>query len=627
MDSLRQLEDFAQILNLVDLTRPLPPLGGWAASADYIKRIYQSLQDLLEQFDSIQILECGSGVSTILVGAFLRRYAPNSRLISLEHDHNYFLQTRRELQAHGLTGLVDLHFAPLRPYELEGGIWSWYTLPPLEPDSIHLLLVDGPPMALQPLSRYPALPLLNPFLHQEFQLLLDDGAREEERKVVERWEREYPLRARYEESEKGLFAITPLRPRYRPLVSVAMPTFNRGPLLAQALESLFAQHYENFEVIVVDDGSSQDLEPFIAPYRLDPRFRLIRNDTNRGSGYSRNRCIQEAQGEYILWFDDDDLIHPATLLNYLSLLEELDQEPDVVYGELRFFGSSQGRFQPLDYFKSNGAFQYLILKEPGSPIPNPFTLVRRELYQRVGGYDEEFTRAQDYEFWARVSLEGVVKKFDGFVGSYRVHERNNFGRFDLLSADRSFESLVKRRHLWHLWDRDLLSHRGLVTGFMEGAKKILDYFHFLYYGLHHHDDPPYRELFEIALKMGNFSLARKMAKEARDSTLLSQLAQVQELTSTLLANPKQELLVPLQERFPQSWLTFYLMALLSQDSTQAKSFARGAFLANPFDPRSLELMERLGLGREAQEALDRLVRIETPLEEGKEPFIEEFFHG
>lgn len=135
------------------------------------------------------ILELGSGSSTVLFAASLRANG-SGRVIAVEHDPEHARQTEALLEQAELSDRAEVVLAPLKDLPLNGGTFQWYDLQPLIKgltDKIDLLFVDGPPGRVQSLSRFPALPVLAPHLSPRAVIVVDDGAREDETKMIEMW--------------------------------------------------------------------------------------------------------------------------------------------------------------------------------------------------------------------------------------------------------------------------------------------------------------------------------------------------------------------------------------------------------------------------------------------------------
>ena len=199
-----QLEALLWLRDLLQLERPLPPTRGWAASPDLLLAMAQHIVDRGPQ----TVVELGSGTSSIVLGAALRR-AGGGRLISLEHEPEHAARTRANLSAHGLDELAQVVDAPLNDITVKGRPWRWYGVPMERmPDSIDILFVDGPPAATWDLARYPALPTFIDRMSPGSAVFVDDGVRNDERRMVELWAQEYPdFKAEKIPSEKEAFAL------------------------------------------------------------------------------------------------------------------------------------------------------------------------------------------------------------------------------------------------------------------------------------------------------------------------------------------------------------------------------------------------------------------------------------
>ena len=136
-------------------------------------------------------LELGSGSSTLLVGSLFKKMG-QGKLISVEHDFNYYQKVKSDIEKYELTPYVSLHHAPLEPMVVAGQQFEWFNTDFLTAlPKIDFLFVDSPPGFMQPLSRYPAMPMLAPYLHPDAEIILDDALRDDERIIAERWHEEF----------------------------------------------------------------------------------------------------------------------------------------------------------------------------------------------------------------------------------------------------------------------------------------------------------------------------------------------------------------------------------------------------------------------------------------------------
>ena len=183
-----QVEALLELRDLLPPRAPMPAMRGWAAAPTTLVQLIQAVLDRRPEL----VLECGSGVSSIWVGYALEKLG-SGRCVALEHEPRYAQATREALERHGLSSIVEVRDAPLRPVDVSGETFDWYDQQALEGlRDAGVVFVDGPPGATGPLARFPAAPLLRPLLSGSGALfVLDDADRPEERDLQERWCAEY----------------------------------------------------------------------------------------------------------------------------------------------------------------------------------------------------------------------------------------------------------------------------------------------------------------------------------------------------------------------------------------------------------------------------------------------------
>ena len=106
------------------------------------------------------------------------------------------------------------------------------------------------------------------------------------------------------------------------LVSIIMPSYNTAPYIAETIGSVLKQTYQNWELIIVDDCSSDNTDQVVKPFLADVRIRYLKNEKNSGTAVSRNRALREAKGKWIAFLDSDDLWMPDKLSKQISFMEK-----------------------------------------------------------------------------------------------------------------------------------------------------------------------------------------------------------------------------------------------------------------------------------------------------------------
>lgn len=183
-----QIEAIIGLYHLLRPALPLPYTRSWAAAPDLLREV--AMMILTEEVRLV--VEAGSGTSTVVIAHCLKK-AGRGRVIALEHDAAFAERTRKALRDHGLDQVASVLHAPLVRQQVEGREALWYDSALLPADArIDLLLVDGPPDTVQPMARYPAIPLLRNRLAPGARVLLDDGARPDEREAARRWKERIP---------------------------------------------------------------------------------------------------------------------------------------------------------------------------------------------------------------------------------------------------------------------------------------------------------------------------------------------------------------------------------------------------------------------------------------------------
>lgn len=257
-------------------------------------------------------------------------------------------------------------------------------------------------------------------------------------------------------------------------ISVIMGIYNCAPTLREAIDSLYAQTYKEFKIIMCDDGSTDDTYQIAQEYaNLHDNVVLIRNPRNMGLNYTLNHCLEYADTEYIARMDGDDISLPT---RFEKEIQFLDSHPEYAIVSC-----------PMIYFDENGDFRTGVARTnfpekkdfvQGTPFCHAPCMVRREAYLKVGGYsvDKKLLRVEDYHLWMKMYAAG----FKGAVLNeplYKMRDDRN------AVARRTFRNRVNEAYVRHIgfkmlglpWFYQIYTLRPLLVGLL--PRPVYIYFH------------------------------------------------------------------------------------------------------------------------------------------------------
>lgn len=206
-----------------------------------------------------------------------------------------------------------------------------------------------------------------------------------------------------------------------PDVSVIIPTFNCAHFLPQTIDSVMSQTFHDLEILVVDDGSTDDTRAVVEACNTSIRYIYQKN---QGPSAARNTGIRESRGKYLAFLDSDDLWLPGKLEKQTRVMENLPST-GLVYSDLYYFdsetGSSLGTYPNHHLFASGKILARLFLD---NFIQMSTQLVRREVFREVGLFDESLWSCEDWDMWLRVSGRFDVGFVDEPLSMHRLHLGN-----------------------------------------------------------------------------------------------------------------------------------------------------------------------------------------------------------
>ena len=226
-----------------------------------------------------------------------------------------------------------------------------------------------------------------------------------------------------------------------------MPVFNGEKYVGQAIESVLAQTFSDFEFIIVDDGSRDGSASIIRDYEaLDSRIRFLRLERNQGGADSRNRALAAATGEYIALMDCDDVCLPERLRQQL---ERLRSRPEIgVLGAgARAVSADLTPLYDYDLPEEHALIAFNLFV--GSFLIHPTAMIRRELLEAVGGYEPGRRTATDVELWSRLMWRTRFANLPQRLLLYRRHDAQNSTTRDAAMQAEALEA--RQRLLRRLW--------------------------------------------------------------------------------------------------------------------------------------------------------------------------------
>jgi len=214
---------------------------------------------------------------------------------------------------------------------------------------------------------------------------------------------------------------------------VIIPTHNRANLVGRAIKSVLSQTFEDFELIVVDDASSDNTEEVVKRFQ-DSRIKYVRHQKNMGAPATRNTGIRMARGTYIGLLDDDDEWLPTKLEKQIAKFRDVSLKVGLIYCGLEVRRDDGHGIETVHYPVYRGDVRIRLLL--GTTIGSPTPLIRSECFQKVGLFDESLKSCQDWDMWKRISEQYEFDFVPEILSITYLHE-------DQISSN--FESLIPGR--------------------------------------------------------------------------------------------------------------------------------------------------------------------------------------
>lgn len=255
------------------------------------------------------------------------------------------------------------------------------------------------------------------------------------------------------------------------LISIIIPTFNRGDYLFRAIKSVFSQSYKNYELIIVDDGSTDNTLELLAPLIKSNEIKYYKQE-NSGVSSARNLGIKNSSGDLVSFLDSDDEWLPNKLQEQINFLAA-NPHIKIVYGDEQWIRRGIRVNQKAFHKKSGGKIFKACVEQ--CLIAPSSVLLQRSLIDEMGGFDDNFIVCEDYDLWLKISSTYEI----GFIAHALIIKHG--GHEDQLSTKyvamdfwrlKALSNILKTRDLSPLdrtYVQDSMKHRGaiLLQGYLK----------------------------------------------------------------------------------------------------------------------------------------------------------------
>ncbi|WP_209332845.1 glycosyltransferase family 2 protein [Lunatimonas salinarum] len=215
-------------------------------------------------------------------------------------------------------------------------------------------------------------------------------------------------------------------------ISIVIPTYNRAHVLSRAIDSVLSQTYSNWELLIVDDGSSDNTEVLVADYiKKDARIKYFKRpeDRLRGGNACRNIGAERAAGKYVAYLDSDDYWKETRLVECVKFIEK--EQPDCFYSGITSYNNYRYEEVKSRAIQIDETALDFLVNWDTTALPSTYLLKKEILSDII--WDETLLRHQDWDFFIRISKKNTWKYFENH-DVYYVKERKKFKYIDILSC-------------------------------------------------------------------------------------------------------------------------------------------------------------------------------------------------
>ena len=203
-----------------------------------------------------------------------------------------------------------------------------------------------------------------------------------------------------------------------PLFSILVANFNNSAYISTAVDSIFSQSYTNWEIIIVDDASTDNSIKTVKKHLHDERIKLYINEENKGCGFTKRKCVELAKGEYCGFLDPDDSLEKSAIEQMVNCHIE-NPNTSLVYSRLNLCDENLNRISRSNYAKEI-VKPHSMLYELSGRISN-FAVFKLKSYNKTDGINPNLKRAVDQDLYLKLEEQGDLTLLDDYLYNYRLH--------------------------------------------------------------------------------------------------------------------------------------------------------------------------------------------------------------
>ena len=209
-----------------------------------------------------------------------------------------------------------------------------------------------------------------------------------------------------------------------PLISVITPCYNGEKFIGDAIESVINQTYQNWEIIIIDDGSTDDSKEIVDKYRMDQRIKYVQHDANKGIAKTKNTGIRLARGDYLAFLDQDDIWLPSKLELQANCFKNQEEDVGMICTGMIFTDEKLQYQRIFMGFKDDNQKELVKSMYLQSTNSASVMMIKKKCFSQLGLFDEGLYGWDDFEMWMRIASQYKIKYIREAVVKKRVHTEN-----------------------------------------------------------------------------------------------------------------------------------------------------------------------------------------------------------